>query len=59
VLPKAWTRFSYIYKYEGKDLILQSRATDDTGDTQPTVNQEKKIMGVEGVIIETQSVVGK
>jgi len=49
VLPKAWTRFSYMYKYEGKELLLQSRAIDDTGDVQPTVNQEKKIMGVEGV----------
>ncbi|SHO80988.1 Sulfur oxidation molybdopterin C protein [hydrothermal vent metagenome] len=49
VLPKAWTRFSYIYKYEGKPLILSSRAMDEAGFVQPTVNQEKKIIGVEGV----------
>ncbi|SFV57436.1 Sulfur oxidation molybdopterin C protein [hydrothermal vent metagenome] len=49
VLPKAWTRFSYIYKYDGKPLLLQSRAMDDSGDVQPTVNQEKAIIGVEGV----------
>jgi len=49
VLPKAWTRFSYMYKYEGKDLLLESRSVDDAGDVQPTVNQEKKIIGVEGV----------
>ncbi len=49
VLPKAWTRFSYMYKYEGKPLLLQSRAYDDSKNVQPTVNQEKKIVGVEGV----------
>jgi sulfane dehydrogenase subunit SoxC len=49
VLPKAWTRFSYLYKYEGKPLLLASRSVDDSGDVQPTINQEKKIIGVEGV----------
>ncbi len=49
VLPKAWTRFSYMYKYEGKPLLLSSRATDEADVTQPTVNQEKAIIGVEGV----------
>jgi sulfane dehydrogenase subunit SoxC len=49
VLPKAWTRFSYIYKYEGKPLLLQSRSYDDSGNVQPTVNQEKAVVGVEGV----------
>jgi sulfane dehydrogenase subunit SoxC len=38
-----------MYEYEGKDLLLESRAVDDAGDVQPTVNQEKKVMGVEGV----------
>ena len=49
VLPKSWTRFSYIYKYEGKPLLLASRAMDEIKNVQPTVNQEKRIMGVEGV----------
>ncbi len=49
VLPKAWTRFSYMYKYEGKPLLLQSRAYDDSNNVQPTVNQEKAVVGVEGV----------
>ncbi len=49
VLPKSWTRFSYMYKYEGKPLLLQSRAIDDSGNVQPTVSQEKDIIGVEGV----------
>ena len=49
VLPKAWTEFSYMYKYEGKPLLLASRSYDDSDDVQPTVNQEKKVVGVEGV----------
>jgi len=49
VLPKAWTRFSYMHRYDGKPLLLASRSYDDSGDVQPTVNQEKKIVGVEGV----------
>ncbi len=49
VLPKSWTRFSYMYKYEGKPLLLQSRAEDDSNNIQPTVNQEKAVIGVEGV----------
>ena len=49
VLPKAWTRFSYMYRYEGKPLLLASRSYDDSDDVQPTVNQEKKVVGVEGV----------
>ena len=49
VLPKSWTRFSYMYKYEGKPLLLQSRAIDDAGFVQPSVSQEKEIIGVEGV----------
>jgi sulfane dehydrogenase subunit SoxC len=49
VLPKAWTRFSYMYKYEGKALLLQSRSYDDSDNVQPTVNQEKAVVGVEGV----------
>jgi sulfane dehydrogenase subunit SoxC len=49
VLPKAWTRFSYIYKYEGKPLLLSSRARDDAGHIQPTVKHEREVMGVESV----------
>ncbi|HHD77236.1 MAG TPA: sulfite dehydrogenase [Campylobacteraceae bacterium] len=49
VLPKAWTRFSYMYKYEGKPLLLSSRARDDAGHIQPTVKHEREVMGVESV----------
>jgi sulfane dehydrogenase subunit SoxC len=49
VLPKSWTRFSFMHKYDGKPMLLQSRAIDDTGNVQPSVTQEKNIIGVEGV----------
>ncbi len=49
VLPRAWTRFSYMYKYEGKPLLLSSRARDDAGHIQPSVKQERDAVGVEGV----------
>ncbi|QOY52079.1 sulfite dehydrogenase [Candidatus Sulfurimonas baltica] len=49
VLPKSWTRFSFMHKYDGKPLLLQSRSMDDSGNVQPTVSQEKDIIGVEGV----------
>ncbi|MEJ2500095.1 MAG: sulfite dehydrogenase [Campylobacterales bacterium] len=49
VLPKSWTRFSFLYKYEGKPLILASRARDDAGYIQPTIDQEVSVMGVESV----------
>lgn len=49
VLPKSWTRFSFMYKYEGKPLLLASRARDDAGYIQPTIDQEVAVMGVESV----------
>ena len=50
VLPKAWTRFSFMHKYKkGERLLLSSRAYDDAGRIQPTVKHEKSVMGVESV----------
>ncbi len=49
ILPKAWTRFSYIYKWDGKPILLSSRAVDDTGTVQPTIDQETSKVGVESV----------
>ncbi|PPK62322.1 sulfite dehydrogenase [Malaciobacter marinus] len=49
VLPKSWTRFSYIIKWKGKPLLLASRATDDVGHTQPTIDEETSKVGVESV----------
>jgi len=49
ILPKAWTRFSYFYRYEGKPLLLQSRARDNAGHVQPTIDEEFAAVGVESV----------
>ena len=49
VLPKAFTRFTIEHVWDGKPLYIASRATDETGMTQPTIEELKKIRGVEGV----------
>jgi sulfane dehydrogenase subunit SoxC len=49
ILEKSWTRFSYMYKYEDKPLLLSTRARDDAGHIQPTVKEERAAVGVEGV----------
>jgi sulfane dehydrogenase subunit SoxC len=36
LLPKALTRFRLPWRWSGEPLILQSRATDETGNVQPT-----------------------
>jgi sulfane dehydrogenase subunit SoxC len=38
-----------MYKYEGKPLIIGSRAMDDAGRMQPTIEEEVSVMGVESV----------
>ena len=50
VLPKSWTRWSYMHTYKkGEKLLLTSRAMDDAGYIQPTIDQEVSVMGVEAV----------
>ena len=50
VLPKSWTRWSYMHTYKkGDQLLLTSRAMDDAGYIQPTIDQEVSVMGVESV----------
>ena len=50
VLEKSWTRWSYMHTYKkGEKLLLASRAMDDAGYIQPTIDQEVSIMGVEAV----------
>lgn len=49
VLPKSWTRFSYVMKWDGKPLLLASRSRDDFGNIQPTIDEETAAVGVESV----------
>lgn len=39
VLPKCTTRFRHLFEWNGSDTIILSRATDETGYVQPTVQQ--------------------
>jgi sulfane dehydrogenase subunit SoxC len=45
VLPKALTRFSLGWNWDGSPAILQSRAIDQTGYVQPKINQLRAARG--------------
>ena len=45
VLSKCLTRFNTDLVWDGKPMILQSRATDDTGHIQPTVQVLRAVRG--------------
>ncbi len=45
VLPKALTRFSYEWEWDGDPAHLMSRAVDETGYVQPTVAQMQAARG--------------
>ncbi len=36
ILPKAHVRFRHMFKWDGKDTVIMSRAIDETGYVQPT-----------------------
>jgi sulfane dehydrogenase subunit SoxC len=46
VLPKAATRFSLPWKWDGSEAALQSRCTDETGYVQPTREQLIAVRGL-------------
>jgi sulfane dehydrogenase subunit SoxC len=46
VLPKAATRFSLPWKWDGGEAALQSRCTDETGYVQPTRDQLISVRGL-------------
>jgi len=48
VLPKAATRFSLAWRWDGATATLQSRCTDDTGATQPTREEVVAVRGLNG-----------
>ena len=49
VLPKALTRFTAEWRWDGKPALLQSRAVDETGFVQPTIAELRKLRGVNGI----------
>jgi sulfane dehydrogenase subunit SoxC len=46
VLPRAHTRFRWPWRWDGRETMLASRCTDDTGYTQPWLADLIKIRGV-------------
>lgn len=49
VLSKSLTRFSYMFRWRGQPLMLQSRAVDDSGYVQPTLSQLREQRGVNSI----------
>ncbi len=47
ILPKAHTRFSIPWNWDGDEAMLQSRCTDDKGTVQPTLAEIAKIWGTD------------
>src|SRR5262245_16265890 len=46
VLPIAHTRFRWSWKWDGRDALIASRCTDDTGYTQPPLPDLIKVRGM-------------
>jgi sulfane dehydrogenase subunit SoxC len=46
VLPFAHTRFGLPWRWNGREVVLQSRCTDETGYVQPTLRELVKVRGV-------------
>ena len=46
VLGLAHTRFRFPWRWDGRDAVLQSRCTDETGYVQPTLAQLVKVRGL-------------
>jgi sulfane dehydrogenase subunit SoxC len=48
VVPKAHTRFTFDWDWNGEESVIQSRCTDDQGDVQPSVAELYKNWGITG-----------
>ena len=49
VLPKALTRFTQGWSWDGSPAILQSRAIDEAGYVQPKINQLRAVRGTRSI----------
>ena len=47
--PKALTRFHLDIDWDGSELLLQSRAVDETGYVQPTKDELRKVRGANSI----------
>jgi sulfane dehydrogenase subunit SoxC len=42
----AHTRFRFAWEWNGNEVVIQSRCTDEQGEVQPTIAEAAKILGV-------------
>jgi sulfane dehydrogenase subunit SoxC len=49
VLPKCLTRFYYEWDWNGEAMLLESRAVDETGYVQPTINDLRNVRGTNSI----------
>lgn len=49
VTPRALTRFGLEWNWDGSPTLIQSRAVDETGYVQPTLNQLKAVRGTNSI----------
>jgi sulfane dehydrogenase subunit SoxC len=47
VLPKAHTRFTFDWAWDGEEAVIVSRCTDDQGEVQPSIAQLYRNWGIE------------
>ena len=45
VLPKCHTRFRFLWRWDGAETLVMSRATDETGYAQPTLAELRQVRG--------------
>ena len=46
VLSQAVARFQYVWRWDGKEAVLQSRCTDETGYLQPSRDEFIAVRGL-------------
>ena len=49
VLDKSLTRFTMPFEWNGQELLLQSRAIDETNYVQPTIQELQKVRGLNSI----------
>ncbi|MFY8112615.1 MAG: sulfite dehydrogenase, partial [Rhabdaerophilum sp.] len=49
VLPMSLTRFYVDFNWDGREMLIQSRAMDDTGYVQPTKDELRKVRGLNSI----------
>lgn len=49
VLSKSLTRFRFPLQWDGRPMLLQSRAADDSGYVQPTIEALRKVRGLNSI----------